>query len=77
MGKYRNETLGVVNVGGKFAAPKQTLDVDDKAPGLARMVKRGVLSKVDNRTAGAKTEKPAEKGGDAQKAEQPQQKAAE
>ena len=68
MAKYRNESLGVVSVGGQFAAPKQTLEVDDKAPGLARLVKRGVLVKIDGR---AKAEKPAEK------AEQPQQKAAE
>lgn len=71
MAKYRNESLGVVNVGGQFAAPKKTLEVDDKAPGLARLVKRGVLTKVDGRTSSAKAEKPAEK------AEQPQQKAAE
>jgi hypothetical protein len=68
MGKYRNESLGVVNVGGQFAAPKHTLDVDEKAPGLARLVKRGVLAKIDGR---AKAAKPADK------AEQPQQKAAE
>ena len=67
MAKYRNESLGVVNVGGQFAAPKKTLEVDEKAPGLARLVKRGVLTKVDGRTSSAKTEK----------AEQPQQKAAE
>ncbi|WP_275289175.1 hypothetical protein [Halomonas elongata] len=77
MAKYRNESLGVVNVGGQFAAPKQTLEVDDKAPGLARMVKRGVLSKVGGRTAGAKPDGKAEKGGETQKAEQPQQNAAE
>jgi hypothetical protein len=47
MAKYRNESLGVVNVGGQFAAPKKTLEVDEKAPGLTRLVKRGILAKVD------------------------------
>ncbi|QDP46003.1 MAG: hypothetical protein Unbinned4052contig1001_3 [Prokaryotic dsDNA virus sp.] len=71
MAKYRNETLGVVNVGGAVIAPKKVADLDDKARGLAGLVKRGILVKVDGRSAGAKTDKPADK------AEQPQQKAAE
>lgn len=62
MSQYRNETLGVVNVGGEVIAPKKTADVDDEARGLANLVKSGVLSKVDGRTKSSKTEnKPAEK----------------
>lgn len=45
MGLYRNTTKGVVNVGGKFCAPGKTAEFDDKAPGLARMLKRGVIEK--------------------------------
>lgn len=45
MGLYRNNTLGIVNVGGVFCAPKKVAEFDDKAPGLARMLKRGVIEK--------------------------------
>jgi len=46
MSQYRNETLGVVNVGGAVIAPKKTAEVDDKARGLAGLVKRGIVTKV-------------------------------
>lgn len=51
MGMYRNESLGVVNVGGTFGAPKQSFEVSDNAPGLKRLVDRGVLSKATATTA--------------------------
>lgn len=45
MGLYRNKTKGVVNVGGVFCAPGKNAEFDDKAPGLQRMLKRGVIEK--------------------------------
>lgn len=64
MAQYRNESMGVVNVGGQFAAPKQTLEVDPKAPGVERLVKRGVLSEVkatrQTKQADSKTESKTE-----------------
>ncbi|MGQ7286013.1 MULTISPECIES: hypothetical protein [Pseudomonadota] len=64
MGLYRNTTKGVINVGGAFCAPGKTAEFDDKAPGLARMLKRGVLVKstaskpdpVPTKKDGGKTE---------------------
>ncbi|MDC8803935.1 hypothetical protein PRZ61_10855 [Halomonas pacifica] len=47
MTAYVNKTLGVVNVGGQFAAPNKTIDVDPKARGLSRLVDRGVLEEVE------------------------------
>lgn len=51
MGMYRNDSLGVVNVGGVFAAPKKNIEVSDDTAGLKRLVDRGVLSKVTAATA--------------------------
>lgn len=51
MAKYRNDTLGVVNVGGVVIAPKKAADVDDKARGLAGLVKRGIVTKVASKPA--------------------------
>lgn len=50
MGNYRNEKPQVVVVSGKVIKPKQVIDLDDDSVGLARLVKRKVLSKVDART---------------------------
>lgn len=61
MSKYRNETLGVVNVGGAVIAPKKTADVDDKARGLAGLVKRGILVKSPGRPAAKPEDKGSEK----------------
>lgn len=57
MSEYRNETLGVVNVGGAVIAPKKTAEVDDKARGLAKLVKGGVLSKIASKPAAKQEEK--------------------
>lgn len=64
MGLYRNDSLGVVNVGGVFIAPKKVGDIDEKTPGADRMIKRGVLVKstaskpdpVPTKKDGGKTE---------------------
>ncbi len=69
MAKYRNETLGVVNVGGVVIAPKKSADVDDKARGLAGLVKRGILVKAPGRPAAKPAEKPEDKSGDTKPAE--------
>jgi len=63
MAKYRNETLGVVNVGGVVIAPKKSADVDDKARGLQKLVKLGVLAKVETsaKPAAKQESKPADK----------------
>ncbi|MAL98270.1 MAG: hypothetical protein CL583_07435 [Alteromonadaceae bacterium] len=55
MAEYRNESLGVVNVGGGFVAPKHTIEVADNSPGLDRLVKRGVLTKVERKPAKSET----------------------
>lgn len=44
--EVRNDTKGVMNVGGKVIAPGQTAEVDDKTPGLDGALKRKSLSKV-------------------------------
>lgn len=45
--QVRNETKGVMNVGGKVIAPGQTADVDSKSPGVDGAIKRGSLSRVN------------------------------
>lgn len=60
MTKYVNKTLGVINVGGQFAAPGKTLDVSDKSPGLDRLVKRGLLVKAGQPKQGQKQEEKAD-----------------
>ena len=42
----RNDTKGVMNVGGKVIAPGKTADVDDKTPGLDGALMRKSLSRV-------------------------------
>lgn len=66
MAQYRNETLGVVNVGGAVIAPKKTAEVDDKARGLQKLVKLGVLAKVEAsaKPAAKQESKPAAKPAD-------------
>lgn len=46
MAKYINKSLGVVNVAGQFAAPKQELDVPESSPGLKNLLKAGILEEV-------------------------------
>lgn len=57
MATVKNETLGVINIGGKVIAPGLTLpDVDTDHPAIARLVKAKRLSITE--AAGAKTVKP-------------------
>jgi|AntDeeMetageno51_2_1112566.scaffolds.fasta_scaffold06804_2 hypothetical protein len=47
MATYVNKSLGVVNAGGQFAAPGQTLNVPDTTPGIEHLVRKGVLVKAE------------------------------
>ena len=64
MTQYRNETLGVVNVGGVFIAPGKAQEVSDKAPGIQRLIKRGVLAKAGTRKTQQAEQKKPDQGGD-------------
>ncbi|WP_252108987.1 MULTISPECIES: hypothetical protein [unclassified Halomonas] len=56
MAEFKNDSVGVINYGGEMIAPGKTLAADESHPGIKRMIKRGVLSKVDGRTKAAKQE---------------------
>ncbi|VFR81198.1 hypothetical protein RAN3_2536 [plant metagenome] len=65
MATVKNETLGVINIGGKVIAPGQTLpDVDTDHPAISRLVKAKRLSITD--AGGSKTVKPVAGKGDGQ-----------
>lgn len=61
MAQYRNESLGVVNVRGRFAAPGQTLEADSDTPGLDKLIDKGILSKVSKRGPKPKEERKEER----------------
>lgn len=49
MAKYINQTASVVVVSGVVVPPRKPVELDDKAPGIDRLLKRELLKKVDGR----------------------------
>lgn len=54
----RNVEPRLIRVGGEFIAPNQTMEINEHAVGLADLIERGVLIRLDEPKAKGKKQEP-------------------